>query len=372
LPVPRVPINTTYFIDEFPCGLPPGYWTLFLKPLRLGQQEKSSAIPGISRDDVYGVEIPLPPLNEQRRIVAKLEKLLDKVDSCQKRLAKIPILLKRFRQAVLAAACSGELTADWREKSQSCSESEDLDLPGGWTWQTVHNLVGPNGLFDGPFGSNLKTADYTGHGVRVIRLENIAHLKFLNEKKAFISEQKYQDLRKHTVRDGDIIFSSFIEEEIRVCVLPPLPTQAIAKADCFCLRPNRDSVDIRYLTLQLASPATYNRLLEKVHGATRPRINTTQLRDLIVPVCPPNEQHEIVRRVDELFALTDQVEARFAKAKQYVDNLKQSILAKAFRGELVPQGPNDEPAVVLVERIHETRGFKPLNRYKIGQVHGER
>jgi type I restriction enzyme, S subunit len=285
--------------------------------------------------------------------VAKLDKLLDKVDSCQKRLAKIPIFLKRFRQAVLAAACSGELTTDWREQSQSCSESEDLDLPGGWNWQTVHNLVGPNGLFDGPFGSNLKTADYTGHGVRVIRLENIAHLKFLNEKKAFISEQKYQNLRKHTVREGDIIFSSFIDEEIRVCVLPPLPTQAIAKADCFCLRPNRDSVDIRYLTLQLASPATYNRLLEKVHGATRPRINTTQLRDLIVPVCPPSEQHEIVRRVDELFSLADQVEARYAKAKQYVDSLKQSILAKAFRGELVPQDPNDEPASTMLERIRE-------------------
>jgi type I restriction enzyme S subunit len=109
------PIDTTYFIDEFPANLPPPYWALYLKSLRLGHQEKSSAIPGISREDIYAVDISVPPLAEQRRIVAKLEKLLGKVDASQQRLAKIPILLKRFRQSVLAAACSGRLTADWRE-----------------------------------------------------------------------------------------------------------------------------------------------------------------------------------------------------------------------------------------------------------------
>ncbi|MEO7676950.1 MAG: restriction endonuclease subunit S, partial [Verrucomicrobiota bacterium] len=63
------------------------------------------------------LELPLAPLAEQRRIVAKLEKLLGKVDACQQRLAKIPVLLKRFRQSVLAAGCSGRLTADWREEN---------------------------------------------------------------------------------------------------------------------------------------------------------------------------------------------------------------------------------------------------------------
>jgi type I restriction enzyme S subunit len=145
------PIDTTYFVDEFSCGLPPSYWALYLKSLRLGQQDKSSAIPGINRDDIYGIEIPLPPLNEQRRIVAKLEKLLDKVDSCQKRLAKIPILLKRFRQAVLAAACSGRLTEDWREENHSAgslivedafgSQSDERDFPNEWHITNLGALV---------------------------------------------------------------------------------------------------------------------------------------------------------------------------------------------------------------------------------------
>src|SRR5271165_4089753 len=134
---------------------------------QLNLEVKGSTRPRVNLRHIRSFKIRVAPLNEQSRIVAKLEKLLDKVDSCQKRLAKISILLKRFRQAVLATACSGQLTLDWRQKSQSCSEFVDLDLPGGWNWQTIRNLVGPSGLFDGPLGSNLKTADYTGHGVRV-------------------------------------------------------------------------------------------------------------------------------------------------------------------------------------------------------------
>ena len=116
-PGPCWPIDTTYFIDEFPENLPPKYWSLYLKSLRLGQQDKSSAIPGISRGDIYSVDVPLPPLPEQKCIVAKLEKLLERVEGCQQRMTQIPKLLKRFRQAILAAACSGRLTADWREEN---------------------------------------------------------------------------------------------------------------------------------------------------------------------------------------------------------------------------------------------------------------
>ena len=72
-------------------------------------------------------------------------------------------------------------------------------------------------------------------------------------------------------------------------------------------------------------------------------------------VPPLAEQQEIVRRVEALFALADQIEARYAKAKAYVEKLTQSTLAKAFRGELVPQDPNDEPASVLLERITKQR-----------------
>ena len=80
----------------------------------------------ISLEDVKEMKVLVAPLNEQRRIVAKLEKLLDKVEACQQRLAKIPIILKRFRQSVLAAACSGRLTADWRERNPNLEPAIEL------------------------------------------------------------------------------------------------------------------------------------------------------------------------------------------------------------------------------------------------------
>jgi type I restriction enzyme S subunit len=319
-----------------------------------------STIKHFPQQAAQNYSFPLPPLNEQRRIVAKLEKLLSCVDATQARLATIPRILKRFRQSVLAAACSGRLTVNWRGDV----ENKELDdLPSGWSRVELETLLPRNGIFDGPFGSNLKTSDYTSSGVRVIRLENIGHLKFIEEKETYISEKKYETLIKHTVQEGDIIFASFIADEIRACVLPPLKTKAIAKADCFCLRPKSNLVDRTYLTYQLVSQETFNALIDNIHGATRPRINTTQLRRLQVRICSLPEQQEIVRRVEALFKTADALEARYRTARAHVDKLRQSILARAFRGELVTteaeltrqEGCDYEPASVLLGRIRQER-----------------
>lgn len=88
----------------------------------------------------------------------------------------------------------------------------------------------------------------------------------------------------------------------------------------------------------------------------QPNIKLETLNPYPFPLPPEDEQHEIVRRVEALFKIADQVEARYKKAKAVVDKLTQSILAKAFRGELVPQDPNDEPASELLKRIREERG----------------
>lgn len=318
---------------------------------------------------VRGLEIPLAPLNEQRRIAAKLDILLGKVDECQKRLAKIPMILKRFRQAVLAAACSGRLTADWREKNQTEDVLEGSELPPGWHWMPIKELLPPGGIFDGPFGSNLKTADYTDYGVRVVRLENVGYLQFIHQKETYISQEKYKILSKHTVGAGDIIFASFIAEEVRACVLPKLKTRAIAKADCFCLRPRQEVVNSHYLAFQLVNRESYERLLESIHGATRPRINTTQLRNLEIRICPLAEQQEIVHRVEALFKLADSNEKRVAAASIRVEKLTQSILSKALRGELVPteaelarrEGRAYETASELLARIKSDKEMNEIS-----------
>ncbi len=354
--IPQQTVFASYLIRFNPSSAAlPKYVEYFLKShdywRSISEYSAGIAVPNVNASKLAEIEFPLAPLNEQKRIVEKLEKLLGKVEAAQERLDRIPAILKRFRQSVLAAACSGRLTPDWRESSEIDS---DTGFPEGWSIVELGSLFPKGGIFDGPFGSNLKSSDYSESGVRVLRLENVGHLNFIGEKETYIDTAKYETLKKHTVGEGDIIFASFIADEIRACILPKLETMAIAKADCFCLRPN-DEVDRKYLVFQLVNRRTYDELVGFVHGATRPRINTTQLKTLTLPICSPEEQKEIVRRVEELFKFADQIEERYKKARSYTDKLTQSILAKAFRGELVPQDPTDEPASVLLERISKEK-----------------
>lgn len=316
----------------------------------------------INKDFFEICKIPLPPLAEQHRIVAKLDALFEKIESNKQRLEKIPKILKRFRQSVLSAAVNGKLTEEWREKNGIVEEWKEVDLS---------SVLPKGGIFDGPFGSNLKTDDYKDKGIRVIRLENIGHLRFIHEKETFINKEKYQTLIKHTVGEGDIIFSSFISEEIRTCILPKLSTKAIAKADCFCIRPDATKIDKLFLLYTLISIRSYEQLVMNIHGATRPRINTTQLKTLQIFLPKLEEQKEIVRRVEQLFAFADKIEARYTKAKAMLDKLPQSILAKAFRGELVAQDPNDEPASVLLERIKAEKEKLAAEKKLIRQAQGK-
>jgi len=365
---PRPPIESE-FINLFLKSRQ--YWAA------IAEQAAGIAIPNVNASKLKKIEIPLPPLAEQKRIVAKVEDLLARVNSTKERLAKVSMILKRFRQAVLAAACSGRLTSHWRNENQTEDVPEGSELPPGWHWMPIRELLPPGGIFDGPFGSNLKTADYTYNGVRVVRLENVGSLQFFPQKETYVSQEKYKSLSKHTVGAGDIIFASFIDEEVRACVLPKLKTKAIAKADCFCLRPRQEVVNRHYLTFQLVSRESCERLSESIHGATRPRINTTQLRNLEVRICPLAEQQEIVRQVEAMFKLAEAVENRVAAATARAERLTRSILAKAFRGELVPteaelarrECRSYESASELLTRIKSERESKAALR-KILQGQG--
>ena len=326
----------------------------------LALNREGTTVQSVKYETLRDFDLPIPPLAEQDRIIRKTNDLQARVEVTAARLARISKILKAFRQSVLAAACSGRLTESWRSDSATV---DDADLPTGWQWIPLSDLLPKGGIFDGPFGSNLKTADYTDSGVRVIRMENIGWLSFVSSKQTFIREEKYASLVKHTVGAGDIIVASFVEDAIRTCVLPPLPTKAIAKADCFCIRPKPGVVDRNFLALQLTSRESHDSLHADIHGATRPRVNTTQLKQLPIRICSLPEQKEIVRRVEALFKFASKIEDRVAAATKRADKLMQAVLAKAFRGELVPteaelarqEGRGYEPASALLARIEAER-----------------
>jgi len=297
--------------------------------------------PVLSLTNVRDIPLNMAPAKEQQRIVQKLDAVLDKVHACRERLDRVPRILKKFREAVLEAAVSGRLTED-------CRGSRNV---ADWSLTPVESLC--SAVFDGPFGSHLKSADYSDSGARVIRLENIGHLKFLGDRETFVPRRKYLSLEKHSLTVDDVMFSSFVDEEVRVCLVPSDLGAAINKADCFCLRIDPSKALAAFVAYRLATVTTYRDLKELVHGATRPRINLSQLRSYEIALPALKEQQEIVRRVDELLSSADALQGRFADAIANVERVTPSVLAKSFRGELVPQNPTDEPAEKMLERLRK-------------------
>jgi len=193
-------------------------------------------------------------------------------------------------------------------------------------------------MFDGPFGSHLKSSDYTDAGVRVVRLENIGHLHFVREKETFVSDQKAMHLARHKLQPDDILFSSFVDKEIRVCIVPgDLPTDAINKADCFCLRVNKEAYIPEFIAYCLASPTTYEHMRDAVHGATRPRIGLTDLKRYQIPAPNIEIQRAVVQNLRMVYHRTHTAEREASRAIALLDRFKKSIL-----GELIPQGTADE------------------------------
>lgn len=324
---------------------------LFAKKQELIAMGQGGAQPNISQQLLKSVEFQLPPLPEQQRIVAKVEGLIARTARARRDLDRIPTLVARYKQRVLELASLGDLTKDWRESHDRV----------GWSEVSVEEIA--ETTFDGPFGSNLKSADYVAKGVRVVRLENIGRLTFIRDKETYISKKKYERLKRHTLEADDVLFSSFIAEEIRVCRFPEsLPTAAINKADCFCVRPNADQCLPAFLTFRLASPQAYEVLKESVHGATRPRISLKQLKAFKFELPPIDEQQEIVRRIESAFGWLDRLTADHSAAERLLPKLDAAILEKAFQGELVPQDPDDEPVSVLLERIKAERAAAPKKK----------
>lgn len=303
----------------------------------------------INQKNLADVPFIIAPLPEQRRIVAKLEKLLGKVDACQKRLDRIQLILKRFRQSVLAAACSGRLTEDWREEeSETTNASESDDIPGTWSWKTFQSISSE--ITVGYVGPMAK--EYVESGIPFLRSLNVRRFAFDPKDLKFIRSEFHKRIIKSKLSPGDVVVVRSGASGVS-CVIPATLKMANC-SDLVIIRPGAELV-AGYACIFLNSAAAQTHIESAKVGIAQRHFNVGSMKETVIPLPPIAEQSEIVRRVEAFFALADQIQARYQKAQAHVDNLTQSILAKAFRGELVPQDPDDEPAAVLLERIRRER-----------------
>lgn len=308
---------------------------------------QGSAQGGINSTFASNTQLPLPPLAEQKRIVAKLEQLLSKVEACQKRLEKIPQILKRFRQAILAAACSGRLTEDWRGCSNVQSSKNFGDIPQTWKYLPLKQVC-----LAFQYGTSKKSSN--SGLLPVLRMGNLQDGKIDWDDLVYTSDT--EDITKYKLEPGDVLFNRTNSPELVGKTSIYRGERAAIFAGYLIRVKTSSELNGEYLNYCLNSCyAKIYCLQEQTYGVSQSNINAQKLAQFEIPLPPLDEQHEIVLRVESLFQVADRIEARYQKAKAAVDRLTQSILAKAFRGELVPQDPHDEPASVLLERIRHER-----------------
>lgn len=302
--------------------------------------------PAVRSKDVRGFVAPLAPAPEQTRIADQLDTLLARIQACQDRMKAIPALLKRFRQAVLSAATSGSLTVDWRNDGMA-------------DWRDVQLSEVASDFSYGTAAKSSKTGE-----VPVLRMGNIQDGRLDWSDLVFTSDMR--EIKKYELRAGDVLFNRTNSPEL------------VGKTTVY--KGERPAVYAGYLIRircsQALLPDYLNYCLGSRHGrdycwsvksdgVSQSNINAKKLAAFPFRLPSLSEQAEIVRRVEALLSIADRIEKRYQEARRLAVRLAPVTLSKAFRGELVPQDPNDEPASSLLAKLkadHTKAAAEPSRR----------
>ncbi|WP_300522751.1 restriction endonuclease subunit S [Alcanivorax sp.] len=327
-------------------------------------------MPRLGTKDGVAAPFVLAPLAEQKAIAEKLDTLLAQVENTKARLEGIPKILKRFRQSVLAAAVSGKLTEDWRgTKAISFQQPpitigrENEEVPEGWAWNDLVDLAK---LESGHTPRKSRTDYWENGDVPWISLQDIraAHGSVIEKTKFMPNMKGIENSSARILPKGTVCFSRDISvgyTTIMGCEMAT--TQHFVNWIC--------SPDLNNYYLMYAFMAAKDHLTISGQGSTVKTIYMPACKKFRLITPPLDEQTEIVRRVDQLFAYADTIETQVNNALDRVNNLTQSILAKAFRGELTEQWRQDNPDLIsgensaeaLLEKIKAERAAsKPVKR----------
>ena len=356
-------------------------------------------INNLRREHIEGVPLPIAPLNEQRRIVAKIEELFSELDKGVESLKTAREQLKVYRQAVLKHAFEGKLTAQWREENKDKLEKPEQllarikqerearyerqlqewtgdvktweakgklgkkptkpkklkalfsdevpTLPEGWSWFSLSAIAG--NIQIGPFGSLLHKADYLVGGTPLVNPSHIRFQRIEPDRTLTVSAGKLHQLGKYVMHENDIVIGR--RGEMGRCAVV-----TAAEAGWLC---GTGSLFVRLLSSMnphfyswvLGSQRVKDFLAASSIGTTMQNLNEGILHRVPVPVCSRHEQDEVFREIERQYSTLDHIEAIIDSEITKSATLRQSILKRAFAGQLVAQDPSDEPASVLLDRI---------------------
>lgn len=324
----------------------------FYELLRVTDQIKNSAhgvaMPHVTKSGMEAWSIELPPMAEQKRIADKLDTVLTRVDAVKRRLARVASILKRFRQSVLGAATSGQLTEDWRSQRGTELDWPLTDVQSVAEVGTGSTPLRSNPAFFAPTGIPWITSAATGQD-RV------------NSAVEYVTQAAITAHRLRVYPIGTLLVAMYGEGKTRGQVTELGISATVNQA---CAAVVVDETRMLQSFVKLALQAKYLEMRVLAEGGNQPNLNLAKVKGFPLPRPSKDEQAEIVRRVETLFAYVNRLEARLQAAQTAAERMTPALLAKAFRGELVPQDPNDEPATELLRRLKADR---PASNSKQGR-----
>lgn len=353
----------------------------------------SDSMRNLSQPKIESAPVLLPPLNEQRRIVAKLEALQARSRRAREALDTVPALLEKLRQSILAAAFRGDLTKDWRAQHKDVEPASELlkrirserrrrweeselaklkakgkpptddkwkakykepdpvdtsglpELPKGWCWASVEEVC------DEVFLGLTSKVDYvTSGGVPLVRAGDIRSglLSFADAR--CISEEQHAELTRYRrARRGDVLVSK--SGSLGVCALVDTDRSFSIYESIIVMQPVRACIRSDFLLWALREPAMQKRMLGEQVGSTVGHINLADFRRIPCVLVPLSEQLAIALLIERAMSRYSRAVNALLGAIHEEARLNAAFLAKAFRGELVPQDPNDEPADAMLARL---------------------
>lgn len=362
------------------------YYFLQSKYRFINSRPRGTGTPHVDPEVFWNLDFSIAPLNEQKRIVDKIETLFSDLDKGEALLKQVQQQLRVYRQSVLKAAVTGELTREWREQNEHRLESGEAllqrifelrrknwkgrgkyqeptiidtsalpKIPDTWVWVSIESLAcdEKNAIKAGPFGSALKKEFYVGSGYKIYGQEQVISGDS-QYGDYYINEEKYELLKSCAVKPFDVLIS-LVGTIGKVMVLPEKIEPGIINPRLIKISFDLSIYDPKFFKMYFESAFLKSMYHLDAHGATMDILNLSIIKNLPFVLCSSIEQKEIISKVDDIFSQIDALEKWCATELARSEMLRQSILKAAFSGDLVPQDPRDEPASELLARIQAER-----------------
>lgn len=323
----------------------------------------------VSSDYLKNEFIPLPPLNEQKRIVERIEELFSRIDSISKIFDKKKSLLRNYQKSILENALNGNLSSSWRKnnltqlespetllgavqtindskiKKSSLSNQKLPNLPQNWIWVKLGDVS--TKIVDGAH----YRPTYTTNGVPFLSVKDVRNRKVYFDNCKFISNEEHQKLFKRCNPEyGDVLFVKTGATIGRTSVIDTQNEFSLFVSVAL-VKPKKDFINSKYLSYVLEDHVNHMNINLSLKGVAIKNYHLEDMRLIDFPLTDVLEQNEIVKTIEYYFSLIMYLDKQIDQIFKFCQRLKSSILKQAFEGKLVPQDPNDEPASELLKRV---------------------